>query len=59
MAPFSEARVDVANTARRMTVVIVIAHDDGDYDRVLDRAGLVPGTRGRLAPTARATVVRL
>ena len=57
MTPCSEASVDAVNTARRMTGVIVTAHDDGDRD--LDRAGLSLDTRGRLAPTARATVVRL
>ena len=63
MRPCSEASVDVANAVRRITVVIVTALDGRDYDRVMDRSGLVLDTRGRLAarrpPSARARVARL
>jgi hypothetical protein len=63
MRPCSEASVDVANAVRRITAVIVTALDGGDYDRLLDRAGLVLDTRGRLAarraPSARARVAPL
>lgn len=59
MTPCSETSADVANTARRTTVVSVTAHHGAGCRRVLGRAGLVPDMQGRLAPAARASVVRL
>jgi hypothetical protein len=59
MTPCSETSADVANTARRMTVVSVTAHHGAGGRGVLGPAGLVPDMLGRLAPAARASVVRL